>query len=82
MGVIQRFAISSMVLGTLAMLGGASALAFDQDSAATPGSSAPEQSDSLVSDVPSDVPADLVSDVLPETGGPDAARGWIAPSGR
>lgn len=32
MGVIKRFAVTSMVLGTMAMLGGASALAFGGES--------------------------------------------------
>jgi len=80
MGVIKRFAIWSMVLGTLAMAGGASALAFDgggQQPAVQPADE-PATSD-VQSDVQSDVPSDVPSDLLPDTGGPSGAWSWVAP---
>lgn len=79
MGVIQRFAVSSMVLGVLAMAGGASALAFESGGGTAPVSPAPERAS--ISDVVSDVPSDS-PEMLPDTGGPDAAVGWFAPRGR
>lgn len=88
MGVIQRFAVSSMVLGVLAIAGGASALAFEdgggESPAIQPADQAALSSDlaSDASDVSSDVISDEPSEVLPDTGGPDAARGWFAPNGR
>ena len=80
MGVIQRFAVSSMVLGVLAMAGGASAIAFESggESPAVQPAGQPAPS----SDVSSDVPADNASDVLPETGGSDASWNWFTPRGR
>ncbi|MBA3744898.1 hypothetical protein [Sporichthya sp.] len=84
MGVIKQFAISSMVLGVLAMAGGASALAFDGGGGEFPAVQ-PADEPALPSDVRSDVPSDVRSDmpeVLPDTGGPSAAWDWFAPHGR
>lgn len=87
MGVIKRFAVSSIVLGTLAIAGGASALAFEagDGSPAVQPADRPADQFAPVSDVPADSPADA-SDVpaeeLPETGGPDPVWGWIAPHAR
>lgn len=77
MGVIKRFAIWSMVLGTLAIAGGASALAFDGGGpGSTEGASAPavtgpaaiapvETDDvPLVSDVPSDAAAEAAAALM------------------
>jgi hypothetical protein len=78
MGVIKRFAIWSMVLGTLAIAGGASALAFDGtgSSGSTEGTSAPVLTEPvaaapvetddvpLVSDVPSDAAADAAAALM------------------
>lgn len=86
MGVIKRFAVGSIVLGTLAMLGGASALAFEagaeQGSAEQPVQRADQ---AFESDVPAETPSDAPAEVLPETGGSiydSEAWGWIAPQGR
>jgi hypothetical protein len=94
MGVIKRFAVGSIVLGSLAMLGGASALAFESGAEQAPAEQPvqpvqePTTSDvpaETPSAVPSATPSDVPSDVLPETGGSisdsDAWR-WIAPQGR
>jgi hypothetical protein len=61
------------------MAGGASALAFESGGSTAPSSPAPEQT--VTSDLASDVPSDA-PEMLPDTGGPDAAVGWFAPSGR
>lgn len=83
MGVIKRFAVSSMVLGVLAMAGGASALAFEGGTAESPAvQPVGEPSRGLPSDVTSDVPSDVPSEVLPETGGPAGAWDWFTPHGR
>jgi hypothetical protein len=76
MGVIKRFAIWSMVLGALAIAGGASALAFDGTNAATgtpasaPVEAAPVATEPTVVDetpvdetpLVSDVPSDAAAD--------------------
>jgi hypothetical protein len=79
MGVIKRFAVSSIVLGVLALAGGASAFAFNGSSDESPAAPAQEQTTSA-SEVHSDVPSDVPG--LPETGGPAAASRWFAPHGR
>jgi hypothetical protein len=67
MGVIKRFAIWSMVLGTLAMAGGASALAFGGGSGSGSGATVPLQ-----------VQSDPVGDVVPAAP-VDNSAGWAAP---
>lgn len=81
MGVIKRFAISSVVLGVLAIAGGASALAFEGESAESPAVQ-PVDGPAGTSETPSDVESDVPAEVLPDTGGPSGARGWVAPNGR
>jgi hypothetical protein len=79
LGVMRRFAVYSMVLGVLAMAGGASAFAFNGSSGVPAVQPADEPADA--SAVSSDVPADVPTEVLPETGGPDAAWRWATPHG-
>ena len=86
MGVINRFAVGSIVLGTLAMLGGASALAFEDGAEQAPAEQRVQPAaQATTSDVPAESPSDVPSEVLPETGGSisdsDAWR-WVAPQGR
>lgn len=78
MGVIKRFAVGSIVLGVLAMAGGASALAFEDSGTKAPAVTPVEAPAQVDSDVESDVPAEE----LPDTGGPAAVSGWFAPNGR
>ena len=85
LGVMRRFAVYSMVLGVLAMAGGASAFAFNGSSGGVPAvqpADEPAQASAVSSRVSSDVPADVPAEVLPETGGPDAAWRWATPHGR
>ena len=83
MGVIRQFAITSIALGTLALAGGASALAFEGGVDKPPAVQPADQP--AVSDVPSDLPSDVPSDApsakLPEAGGPSAVLEWLAPHG-
>lgn len=86
MGVIKRFAVGSIVLGTLAMLGGASALAFEDGAEQAPAErQAQPVEQPAESDVPAETPSDVPAEVLPETGGSiydSDIWGWIAPQGR
>ncbi|HUR73798.1 MAG TPA: hypothetical protein VMZ00_05945 [Sporichthya sp.] len=81
MGVIKRFAVSSMVLGVLAMAGGASAFAFNGSSTQAP-AVRPADARALPLDLASDVPPDVPSEQLPDTGGSDSAWRWLTPHGR
>jgi hypothetical protein len=75
MGVIKRFAISSMVLGVLAIAGGTSALAFDGSSGQVQGVQRAEQPTQF-SEASSDLTSDVPSEVLPDTGGDSDALRW------
>lgn len=86
MGVIKRFAVGSIVLGTLAMLGGASALAFEDSAEQAPAQQSVRPVEQPAeSDVPAETPSDVPGEPLPETGGSiydSEVWGWIAPQGR